>query len=172
MDEGDEEVAVVFGRFWQAVDADKFARFGSLAAVLRYLKMTAYSVRLDRTRTTGMVGNWLLLGDALCGAPSRENMDMEEMVARRVDASGFWRTVRGLLTGEREVLVLYLSSMLGLSPREIQARHAGQFPDVAEVYRIKRNVLDRLRRAPEIRARAYRYPIVDGRLPVGALPQP
>lgn len=146
----DEEVAVVFGRFWQAVDADKFARFDSLAVVLRYLKLTAQSVRRDRTRTTGAVGNWLLPGDALAAAPSYE--DMAEAVARRVDAPGFWRTVRGFLAGEREELVFHLSYSLGLSPREICARHRAQFPDVGEVYRLKRNVLDRLRHAPEMQA--------------------
>lgn len=149
-DESDEEVAVVFGRFWQAVDAAKFARFDSLAAVLRYLKLTARAVRLDRIRTTGAHGNWLLPGAALAEASAHE--DMAEAVARRVDSPGFWRTVRHSLTGEREELVFHLSYIMDLSPREIRARHGAQFPDVDEVYRLKRNALDRLRRAPEMRA--------------------
>jgi len=144
-DESDEEVAVVFGRFWQAVDAAKFARFDSLAAVLRYLKLTARAVRLDRIRTTGARGNWLLPGDALAEASAHK-----DMVARRVDSPGFWHTVRGFLNGEREELVFHLSYIMDLSPREICARHGAQFPDVDEVYRLKRNALDRLRRAPEM----------------------
>jgi len=51
--------------------------------------------------------------------------------------------------------VLYLSCVVGFSPREIQARHARDFPDVTAVYRLKRVALDRLRRAPELRALAH-----------------
>ncbi len=48
--EGDEGVAIVFERFWQAVDGPKFARFPSLAAILQYLKVCAYTARIDRGR--------------------------------------------------------------------------------------------------------------------------
>ncbi len=149
--DGDEGVAAVFERFWRAVDADKFARFPSLAAVLRYLKACAYTVRMDRARVRATDRAWSLDASGH-DLPSRD--DVEETVVGRLEAADLWSAVRGVLGDEREGVILYLSFTLGLSPRTIQERHAGRFPDVAEVYRLKRNVLDRLRRAPEIRALA------------------
>ncbi len=148
--DGDEGVAAVFERFWQAVDGAKFTRFPSLAAVLQYLKVCAYTVRIDRARSARATDSAWSLDASEHSLPARDNV--EETVAGRLDAASFWAVVRALLDDEREGLVLYLSYVMGLSPREIRARHAGHFPDVAEVYRLKRNVLDRLRRAPEIRA--------------------
>ncbi|CAA9541297.1 MAG: hypothetical protein AVDCRST_MAG88-32, partial [uncultured Thermomicrobiales bacterium] len=40
---------------------------------------------------------------------------------------------------------------LELKPSEVHARYPDRFASVADVYRIKRNLLDRLRRSPEIR---------------------
>ena len=48
---------------------------------------------------------------------------------------------------EAEQLVARLSFVAGLSPREIRARHPDRFADVNTVYRIKRNLIDRLRRS-------------------------
>jgi hypothetical protein len=46
---------------------------------------------------------------------------------------------------------VYASFALGLKPREIYARSGGLFDDVKEVYRVKENVLARLRRDPELK---------------------
>ncbi len=149
--DGDEAVVLVFERFWRAVDAEKFARFDTLPAVLQYLKACARTARLDQARAAR--GETLPLLDEALALSARE--DVADLVAGRVDAPGFWRTVRGVLVGEREELVFHLSYVVGLSPREICARHSARFPDVAEVYRLRRNLLDRLRRAPEVRALVY-----------------
>jgi len=148
--EGDEGVAIVFERFWQAVDGPKFARFPSLAAILQYLKVCAYTARIDRgRRAQATAGEWSL-DAATHVVAARDNV--EEMVAGRLDAVEFWAMVRTLLCDDREGVVLYLSYVLGLSPREICAHDRGHFSNVAEVYRLKRTVLDRLRRAPDMRA--------------------
>lgn len=80
--------------------------------------------------------------------PARD--DTEGMVAAHIDRVAFWHMVRQYLADEREHSVLYLSYVVGLSPRQIYARHAARFDDIAEVYRIKRAVIARLRRAPSI----------------------
>jgi hypothetical protein len=46
---------------------------------------------------------------------------------------------------------VYLSFVLDLKPGEIQERHPELFASVDDVYRIKRNVVERLRRSPQIR---------------------
>ena len=48
-------------------------------------------------------------------------------------------------------LVARLCCALGLRPREIRERYPSQFPNASAVYRIKRNLVERLRRDPEIR---------------------
>lgn len=147
--EVEEGVAAAFERFWQALDAEKFARFGSLPAVLQYLKMCACTARLDRARALRSIAAEEPL-DGVFGLPATDNV--EETVTEQVEAAGFWRAVRACLEGERDRRVLHLSYVIGLSPREICRRHGAEFPDVTEVYRLKRNALDRLRRVPELRA--------------------
>jgi hypothetical protein len=48
--------------------------------------------------------------------------------------------------------VAYLSFARDLKPSEIFGRHPRLYENVADVYRIKRNVVERLRRSPEVRA--------------------
>lgn len=148
-DEEEEGVVIAFERFWRAVDATKFAAFTSLSGVLQYLKMCAVTAQMDRARAARSSVAMESLDEGAHDRPGRE--DVEETVAAGVDASHFWRTVQDLLHDERERLVVYLSYVIGLSPRAICARHSVEFPDVTEVYRLKRTVLDRLRRTPELR---------------------
>ena len=148
--EGDEDVSAVFERFWHAVDGPKFAHFASLAAVLAYLKTCARSASLDQARARRARVVESPLDDVSHLLPA--NFNVEDMVATHVDGNDLWGVAHGVIPDERERLVMRLSYGMGFSPREIQARHHAQFPDVADVYRLKRSVLDRLRRAPEIQA--------------------
>jgi hypothetical protein len=52
---------------------------------------------------------------------------------------------------EAERLVAHESFALDLKPGEIFERYPLHFADTADVYRVKRNLLDRLRRNPRIR---------------------
>jgi DNA-directed RNA polymerase specialized sigma24 family protein len=148
-DDEDEGVTIAFERFWRAVDATKFARFGSLSAVLQYLKMCAVTAQMDRVRAARSTGAEESLDESTHDLPGGDNV--EEAVAGAVDATRFWQMVQDLLADERERLVVYLSYVIGLSPRAICAAHGAEFPDVTEVYRLKRTVLDRLRRAPQLK---------------------
>jgi RNA polymerase sigma factor (sigma-70 family) len=149
-DEHDELVVVAFERFWHAVDAEKFARFGSLAAVLQYLKLCAHTTRLDRIRSARVGADEETLDESRQALLSAQD-DVSETVAARVDARAFWNAVQACLPDQRERQVLYLSYVMGLTPREICTRHEDTFPDVSDVYRLKRNALDRLRRASRVR---------------------
>ncbi len=44
-------------------------------------------------------------------------------------------------------MLIYLKYELGLKSAEIQARRPDLFPSVGDVYRLERNILDRLRRS-------------------------
>ena len=50
------------------------------------------------------------------------------------------------LNGEDERMLIYLAYIQGMKPSEISSQHRKFFPTVDDVYRIKRNVLERLRR--------------------------
>jgi DNA-directed RNA polymerase specialized sigma24 family protein len=146
---GDEEelIAATFERFWRAVDATKYCSFGSLGAVLQYLKLCARTARLDRDRVACRQAPEEPLEESLGSvAASDEGPDA------RVAASDVWRVVHQCLADARERDVLYLSYVKGLCPREICVRYKTRFPEVREVYRLKGNALDRLRHRPEVRA--------------------
>jgi len=146
-DNADEGVATTFVRFWRAMDAEKFARFTSVTAVLRYLKLCAQTTRLDDTRATRRRGREEPLDDTahVMAAPDV----LEETVLSRADRLAFWDAVQTCLTNRLEREVIYLSYVRGLCPREICARHGTQSPRVQDVYRIKRGALNRLRHAPD-----------------------
>jgi DNA-directed RNA polymerase specialized sigma24 family protein len=147
MDE-DDGVNAAFERFWRAVDSDKFACFGSLAAVLSYLKMCVRTTVLDHVRAQSRSVLELDL-DAIPAVSAQAQGQAE--VGDRVDAADFWRQVSEILQDERERRLIYLSYVTGLSPREIHARHVHEFPRMEEIYRIKRGALDRLRRSAAFR---------------------
>lgn len=147
-----EGVAATFERFWQAVTPEKFSSFTSLAVVLQYLKMCARSARLDRVRAARFQARQEPLDEAVQHLPAGDNP--LEQVREAQDTAALWQAVRRCLADTREQVVIYLCYVQGLTPREICARHSALFPTVTGVYRIKRSALDRLRRAPALRALA------------------
>jgi RNA polymerase sigma factor (sigma-70 family) len=141
-----------FARFWQAMSGDRFRRFGDLKSVLRYLKLCAVSEALDALRRERV--------DLAGAAPSLAESGEERLIAdapdeaaiERLDRQGLWKLVAGRLRDRREQLVIQLSFVVGQSPAAIQRRFPDLFPEVAEVYRVKRNALERLRRSAELQA--------------------
>ena len=75
-----------------------------------------------------------------------------------VDAEGMaegqraelWQVLGHLVTDEVERVVLVASFILNLKPQQIQSAYTEHFPTVSEVYRTKQNILQRLRRAPQL----------------------
>ncbi|HVA89666.1 MAG TPA: hypothetical protein VNL71_07470 [Chloroflexota bacterium] len=143
MDE-DEGVNAAFERFWRALDATKFARFGSLAAILSYLKMCVQTTVLDHLRAQRQGATEVDLAEVQA-LQARDTVEGE--VGGKLDAVDLWRRVRDTLRHDRERRVIYLSYAIGLTPREIHARHGGEFPHLEEIYRLKRGAIDRLRQA-------------------------
>jgi DNA-directed RNA polymerase specialized sigma24 family protein len=138
-----------FERFFTAVGPERFGAFPSLAALLRYLKLCAHSVLLDEARAQGgaYVDSLSQHGDEAGEAP-----DVAGYALGQLAGEDLWAAVQGELQGEEDRLVARLCLVLGLKPREVYRRHPECYADVAEVYRVKRNLLDRLRRSPAILA--------------------
>jgi hypothetical protein len=137
-----------FQRFAQAVGPDGLDRFPSLAAVLGYLKMCAYCTVLDelRMRRRHQHVSLDLLADSVdTGA------DLEHSVVDRLTAHELWDAAMRALPDETDRLVFRLSFKYGWKPQEIHEKYGDRFLSVADVYRTKRKLLERLRRDPQLR---------------------
>jgi hypothetical protein len=138
-----------FLRFWTAVGPERFSLFPDLAALLKYLKLCVHSVLMDelRARRASMASSMSELPET---APAPDNA--ERSVVGKIAGAQLWEAVMRELQDEAEVVVAQSSFTRDLKPSEIFGRYPGLYQSVADVYRIKRNVIERLRRNPEIRA--------------------
>jgi DNA-directed RNA polymerase specialized sigma24 family protein len=147
--DSDEMVEATWVKFWQSYTTAKFAGAAdSTSAVLGYLKLCARSVVLDEMRRRArLVPLEERQHDAESSMEEDSQIDIEP-----IDAPAFWRLVEEHLRDDRDRLLVYLTYELGLRPAEIQRRHPEQFPSIRDVYRITRNILDRLRRSTTLAA--------------------
>ncbi len=148
--EDDEElINRAFGRFWECVGPARFPDFPSAAALLRYLKLCVHSVVLDDARAHQH--------------DDRESRDMETdermtapdptaAIAESDAAARLWDAIAAEVRGEAELLVARLCFLHGMRPREVFERHPEVYESVDAVYRVKRNLLDRLKRNRTVRA--------------------
>lgn len=138
-----------FERLWSAVGSDRFGSFESLPAILRYLKLCAHSVLQDAARAQAATRFAPLDDDAadLLHAPDLETTSLGTLAAGEL-----WNEIEHELHNDAERTVAHLSFVLDYQPREIHERNRAVFASVADVYRIKRNLLDRLRRSAAIRS--------------------
>ena len=137
-----------FERFWQAVGPERFGLFPSLANLLQYLKQCAITALLDdaRQRTRDRL-------DDQASTPLLPAADPEPLALDKLGQQDLWALIMAEVQNEAERLVAHESFALDLKPGEIYERYPLHFADTADVYRIKRNLLDRLRRNPRIRDR-------------------
>ena len=143
--EPQELAALTWEKFWQNYTPAKLAAASGLTAVLRYLQMCAASVVVDysRGRTRSV---------PLDAAERAEEQSAVGTEIERVDAEAFWHMIGRHLRDERERVLVYLTYELGLKPADVQAHRPDLFPTVSDVYRMNRNVLDRLRRSRDLAA--------------------
>jgi RNA polymerase sigma factor (sigma-70 family) len=136
-----------FEKMWFALDREKFARFANIQSLLRYLQMCVHSAILDAVRRADDPAD---LTRATVHNASHTPPAVEKMVLDRLTRQDFWQAILDRLKDDRERLVIHASYALGLKPREIASEFPDTVSDVREVYRIKENVLSRLRRDPEL----------------------
>jgi DNA-directed RNA polymerase specialized sigma24 family protein len=139
-----------FEKMWAALNSDKFSHFSDLGSLLRYLQMCVHSVILDQVRVAErcVVG---VQAEDLAAEKSTIGPIIEDQALNRVHRQEFWREINARVRDEKEHRVVYGSFILALKPRELYARFQETFRDVNEVYRVKENVLARLRRDAALR---------------------
>ncbi len=136
-----------FQRFWRATRARGILEFQDLASILKYLKMCLASVLLDEARARRRQA-CVSIDDL--SPDARASSDPSAEVVANIAQVELWKAIDRELRNDTERLVVRLSFAAGLSPREIRALHPDHFTDVSEVYRLKRNLIERLRRSRAI----------------------
>ncbi len=138
-----------FEKMWAALTPTKFAHFPNLKSLLRYLQVCVHSVILDHVRAAEQATVEVQVEFSFQGNGANLPV-VEEQALARVQRQEFWAKITGRLRDEKERRVVYGSFVLGLKPRELYAEFQSTFSDVNEIYRIKENVMARLRRDAEL----------------------
>jgi hypothetical protein len=139
-------VVSAFTRFWQAITAERFVSFNTLAALLHYLQLCAGCVVIDSVRAQSWAEEAMVYARGVHVSPDEEAVE-------RVNRVEFWGYINELLNDESERVVLYSSYVLGMKPGDIYSQRSDLFQNVNDVYNVKRNVLGRLSRNQELRQR-------------------
>jgi DNA-directed RNA polymerase specialized sigma24 family protein len=139
-----------FTSFWRFFTADKLACADGLGDVLAYLKSCAASTvaqaRREAERAALEVEWEKRVVDAHISTCSAETSALQQMTVEQL-----WATIEAHCNDELEYLVVRSIFLADLKPRHIVERFPDLFPDIPEVYRIKRNLIGRLRRDPVLR---------------------
>jgi hypothetical protein len=128
-------VAQAFERFWQATTLTRHLEFKTLAAALQYLRASLNVAILDTLRAYARPREVPLPEPGEPGEPQVED---------HTDSSEVWEILQTMLANEREQRLAYLLYHCGLKPREIVRFSPQEFSDVQEIYRLRRNIMERL----------------------------
>ena len=149
--DSDEEIAYfvngAYAKMWSAMSPQKFADFTDLKSLLRYLQLCVSSVITDYVRGETY---YQMLADLPPGVEEATGVDVEKRALDQAQREAFWRAVDARLKDDKERLVVHYSYVVGFKPSELYRHRAEAFSDVNEIYRIKENVLARLRRDDEL----------------------
>lgn len=138
-----------FERFWLATRANGLSQFADVASILKYLKLCLASVLLDEARARRRQA-----ATSLDDIPPEAKLseDPAGLVTSRGVGAELWAAVQAELKSDEERIIARDSFVFGLTPRHIRERYPTRFPDVGDVYRLKRNIVERLRHSPTIQA--------------------
>ncbi len=136
-DSPENYINLALERFWMATVHNQKLEFTSLAAALSYLRSSLNGAIVDTLRMYGR--------SEVVALPEPDLID-EQAKEDQPESYEMWELVRKIITNEREQLLAHLHFYCGLKPREIVRYYAQDFTDVHEVYRLLRNILEKLRR--------------------------
>ncbi|GAC1480126.1 MAG: hypothetical protein NVS2B12_35150 [Ktedonobacteraceae bacterium] len=136
-DSDENYVSQAFARFWQATAGNQKIEFTTFAAILRYLRASLNGTILDTLRTYSRPKESALPESDFPQEPYAEEQD---------DGSELWEVIRSILPDERQQRVAYLLFHCHLKPREIVRFYPKEFGTAEEIYRLRRNIFERLLR--------------------------
>lgn len=139
-----------FTAFWRFYTPDKLSCARGLGDVLSYLKScAATAVTQAYRKVKGMVLEAELDEQVMSGQVCTGSI--EALALQKMETQQLWAIVEATCGDEREHLVARLILQANLKPGDLARQFPDLFPTVAEVYRVKRNLLDRLRRDSSLR---------------------
>ncbi|GAC1369171.1 MAG: hypothetical protein NVS2B12_21540 [Ktedonobacteraceae bacterium] len=125
-----------FRRFWQAV-SDQSLSFASVASALSYLRLCLHCAIMDTLRSYARAN--------VEPIPEHGHPD-EPQVEDSYNEDELWEAIKSILPGAKEQRVAYLHFHCNLKPREIIRYCPGEFHNEEEIYRLKRNIIERVQR--------------------------
>lgn len=146
-EEVDYFVNCAFEKMWLAIDAEKFNKFPDVAELLRYFKMCVHSVIVDYKRVNPINSVDM---EPLTPLLHQNLPSVEEQVTDQLERQRLWETVTALTQNEKESIILKFTFLYDLRPSEIYEANSDVFESLDELYRVKRNLLKRLRRNPAL----------------------
>jgi DNA-directed RNA polymerase specialized sigma24 family protein len=126
-------VALAFERFWQATVQQQIV-FRTQGGALVYLRASLHGAILDTLRASSRPREVSLPESG------------EPQVEDRADSDQVREVLQSMLPNAREQRLAYLLYHRGLKPREIVRFCPQEWNDVQEIYRLRRNILERLLR--------------------------
>lgn len=137
-----------FEKMWAAITPAKFAKFPNLKSVLSYLQMCVHSTLVDYVR--GQERAALMDQEDMARIPDEATSNVDGQISQQAERQELWRWINERLKNEKERRVVYGTFALAMKPRELHTHFSETFNSVEEVYRVKENVLARLRRDKEL----------------------
>jgi len=134
------------GRAWAALSPEQFETFPSVAALMAYLRTCVRSTIIGCARVQRNQ-------DRLCQIEGGVSRHPGEEAVGRIACAELWKLLDALVDSPQEQIVLREAIINGMPPRQILAQYPGVFATISAVYAAKRNLLERLRRNPELRNR-------------------
>jgi DNA-directed RNA polymerase specialized sigma24 family protein len=129
-----------FVRVWQT-SMRNLLEFDSMAAALRYLKLSLQGAIIDTLRAYSRPKE-VPLPD-----PGSDTHYVEEPATEDdYESQDLWDTLKSLISNERERRLAYLLYVNGLKAREIVRYCSEEFSDIQEIYRLTRHIVERLKR--------------------------
>ncbi len=142
-------VNLAFLRLWTAITPAKFAEFSDIREVMRYLQLCVHSVIIDYLRARPSVAIGFEDHEAQ-RILAEKGIRIDAKVLNKVQQEELWEIIKTRLQNEKERFVFDCCYKLDMKPGEIFQQYRDRFKDVREIYRIKENILARLRRDKEI----------------------
>jgi hypothetical protein len=137
-------VALTFERFWQATVQHQVA-FRTLAGALAYLRASLNGAIVDTLRANVRSREVPLPEPGAPGEPCFKDCPA---------SLELWESLQRVLSSEREQRLAYLLYHCNLKPQEIVRFCQQEWPDVQEIYHLRRNILERfLRNTDQLRWR-------------------
>lgn len=139
-------------KLWRAVDQQKLTRFETPVQVLQYLKMCVNSSIVESLRRSVSTDFVYLDEEGQGDQISDPGPQVESAVVSTIERNELWLLVAEHARTEQEQVLVEAALVRGLPPRVIAQRYGGLFADVQDVYRLKRNMLERLARDGRLRS--------------------